>query len=243
MDKDVCKTFSNADQDARNLSVKELLSSLHVKFSSNFEAAKQTLPVAIEAEHKARLLSVASVHLLRLAGNEKHQQTLAQCLDEVFADCMCAIYLACCGMHVPARMLLRRSLELGLVVTAYWDAPAEFWAWREHDADISFAGICEYLQSAGYQSLLTHQSPAGPADVSQTLKLAGGLYRDLSNVVHPKTYNFSTAGASTFSFHPEDLEKSLSYTNRVNTAIAEVLSARFAGLAETLMTTSTKGRS
>jgi hypothetical protein len=232
---DVSKKVMSSAQDVRNLSVEELLASLHLKFSSNFEAAKQTLSAATEAEHKARLLSTASIHLGRLAGQEPHQEALAKCLDEVFADSMCAIYLACCGMHVAAGMLMRRSLELGFVVTAYWDAPADFWAWREHDADISFSQICDYLQSNGYRSLLSHQKAVSPADATETLKTVGALYRDLSNVVHPKTYNFATAGASSFNFHSGDLVKSLSYANRVHTAIANVLSARFTELAAILI--------
>ena len=60
------------------------------------------------------------------------------------------------------------------------------------------------------------------------------LYSELSNVVHPKLYNFSTAGVGAYSFQPEDLVLTLSYAAKVHTAIATILSARFLDIAELL---------
>jgi len=228
---------SGTRPDATPLSADELLSALHSKFCANFDASRPSLVDATEAERQARALSNAGQYLERLAGNVPHQRELAACLDEIFADSICAIYLASCGLHAPARMLLRRSLELGLVVAAYWDSPVDFWNWREHDADIRFTILCTYLQSDGYKSLLAHQPTISQMDAGQTLSALAKLYSELSNVVHPKAHNFSTAGVNAFAFRAGDLAKTLSYATRVHSAIANILAARFAELEEILLPT------
>lgn len=216
--------------DARPLTVEELLSALHLKFSDNFRASKLHADRANEVERQARALSVASKMLEKAAGDSTHQRELARYLDEVFGDSICAVYLSCCGMNVPARMLLRRSLELGLVVAAYWDSPVDFWTWREHDGDIRFATLCAHIRSAGYNTLCQKQTHVSSVDSSKVLQDIDSLYGDLSNVVHPKPYNFSTAGANAYVFNDETLSKTLSYAGRVLTTIASLLATRFAEL-------------
>jgi hypothetical protein len=220
--------------DARPLTVEELLSALHLKFSDNFSVFKLHADSANEVERQARALSVASNMLEKTAGDSVHQRELARCLDEVFGDSICAVYLSCCGMNVPARMLLRRSLELGLVVAAYWDSPVDFWAWREHDGDIRFATLCTHIRSAGYTTLCQKQARVSSVDSSKVLQDIDSLYGDLSNVVHPKPYNFSTAGANAYVFNDETMRKTLSYAGRVLSTIATLLSARFAELVPVL---------
>lgn len=218
--------------DARPRSAEDLLSALHTKFSGNFDAAKPVLQTATEAERQARILSTSSEILKRQAGDVPHQRALVACLDEIFADSICAIYLACCGLNVPARMLLRRSLELGLVVTAYWDSAVDYWSWRDHDADIRFSELCTFLQSDGYKSLLAHQRTVSQVDAAETLRALPGLYAELSNVVHPKAYNFSTAGLRAFEFRADDLAETLSYATKVSSGLSIILAARFAELGE-----------
>jgi hypothetical protein len=229
------KLKTEQKEDSRLRSVEELLCALHAKFSANFDIAKPTLSTAAEAERQVRSLSVACKILERLAGDVQHQRALAACLDEIFADSMCAIYLAFCGLNIPARMLLRRSLELGLVVTAYWDSAVDYWSWREHDTDVRFQDLCTFLQSNGYKSLLVHQRTVSKVDASETLRALPGLYSELSNVVHPKTYNFSTAGSHAFNFCADDLAKTLTYVTKVSSALGTVLAARFAELSGIVM--------
>lgn len=216
--------------DARPLTVEELLSALHVKFSENFRASKPHADSANEVERQARSLSAASKILEKAAGDSTHRRELARYLDEVFGDSICAVYLSCCGMNVPARMLLRRSLELGLVVSAYWDSPVDFWTWREHDGDIRFATLCAHIRSEGYKTLCQKQARVSSVDSSKVLQNIDALYGDLSNVVHPKPYNFSTAGANAYMFNDETLRKTLSYAERVLATIATLLATRFAEL-------------
>lgn len=214
--------------DARPRTVEELLSALHLKFSNNFAASQQQIGRASGVERQARSLCTASNLLAKSAGDSEHQRELAKCLDEVFGDLICAIYLSCCGMNVPARMLLRRSLELGLVVAAYWDSPVNYWTWREHDGDIKFSTISAHLRSDGYKTMCKKQATVSEVDCTDILQTLDTLYGDLSNVVHPKLYNFSTAGANSYTFNDEDFGKTLSYAARVLSTISTVLSARFA---------------
>lgn len=216
--------------DARPLSAGELLTALHLKFSANFSSSRSMHAMAVEVERQARSLTAASNQLQELSNNSSHQSALIKCLDEIFGDSMCALYLACCGMNVPARMLLRRSLELGLVVAAYWDSPVDYWNWQVHDEDIRFTTLFAHVQSAGYKTLCEREPIVSKVDASDTYKGLERLYRDLSNVVHPKPYNFSTTGVSAYSFQSTDMEKTLSYASQVLSAIAIILAARFAPL-------------
>jgi len=225
---------SNAS-DARPLSAVELLSALNQKFLANFESSRSYLVLAEEVERQARALSLASEYLEGVAGAVPHQRALAKGLDEIFGDSMCAVYLASCGMNVPARMLLRRSLELGLVVAAYWDSPVSFWTWREHDGDIRFATLLSHVGSDGYKTLCQRQETVSQVDPTGAFQGLDTLYGELSDVVHPKPDNFSTAGVNAYSFQPDDLRKTLSYAGQVHSAIATILSARFAGLVKILM--------
>lgn len=156
--------------DVRPRTVEELLSALHQKFSDNFSASKSQIDLAKNAERKARVFSAASDRLKTAAGDLAHQRERARRLDEVFGDSICAIYLSCCGLNAPARMLLCRVLELGLVVSACWDSPVEFWTWREHDGDIRFATLCSLLRSDGYKTLCKKQTTVSEVDCSEALK-------------------------------------------------------------------------
>lgn len=216
---------SNEKIDARPLSVAEVLEALHTKFSDNFETCKSVLFEAEQAEEKARIISAMSARLHTMAGENAHQRQLAMYVDEIFGDSICAIYLASCGLHVPAQMLLRRSLELGLVIAAYWDSPADFWQWREHDGDIRFAALSTTLSSAGYITFLNKLPRAQPVEASLFAGLQS-LYSDLSNVVHPKPYNFATT-TSNYSFSATNFTRTMNLSKRTYTYISEIIKARF----------------
>ena len=221
---------ANTVADVRPLNAGELLSALHLKFADNFNGSRSMHTQAIEVERQARSLAGTSSQLQRLSSNSPHQFALIKCLDEIFGDSMCALYLACCGMTVPARMLLRRSLELGLVVVAYWDSPVDYWNWQEHDEDIRFSTLFAHLQSPAYKTMCQQQFPVSSVDSSDSLNSLEKLYKDLSNVVHPKPYNFSTAGATAYSFQSADMTKTLAYASQILSVISITLAARFASL-------------
>lgn len=220
----------NTAPDARPLSAAALLSALHGKFSENFASSRAMHHLAIEVEQQARSITTASNQLQQLSTNSSHQSALTKCLDEIFGDSMCALYLACCGMNVPARMLLRRSLEVGLVVAAYWDSPVDYWNWQVHDEDIRFTTLLAHLQSPGYKTMCERQSTVSTVDASDVHKGLEKLYKALSNVVHPKPYNFATSGLNGYTFQSIEMEKTLTYASQVLSAITTLLVFRFASL-------------
>lgn len=213
--------------DARPLSTVELLQALHSKFSINFSQSQPSLPLADPVERQARMLSDVAQQLRREAGQSTHQSALAGYLDEIFGDSMCALYLASCGLCVPAQMLLRRALELGLTVVAYWDSPVDFWKWREHDGDIRFAELCSYLEDPAYTTFLKHQRNGATADLRQSLSELTPLYRALSNVVHPKPKNFTTKPGGGYSFKDEEFVGTVQLSEKVYRVLLSLMIQRF----------------
>ena len=74
-----------------------------------------------------------------------------------------------------------------------------------------------------------------PAVVPKLAAIVHQLYAELSNVVHPKAYNFSTAGPRAFEFRANDLATTLSYATKVSSGLSIILAARFAELGEIVM--------
>ncbi|MDL1888330.1 hypothetical protein FBQ96_01875 [Nitrospirales bacterium NOB] len=213
--------------DARPLSTVELLQALHSKFSINFSQSQPSLPLADHVERQARMLSDVAEQLRCEAGQSNHQSALAGYLDEIFGDCMCALYLASCGLCVPAQMLLRRALELGLTVVAYWDSPVDFWKWREHDGDIRFTELCSYLEAPAYTTFLRHQRNGATVDLRPPLSELFPLYRDLSNVVHPKPRNFTTKPGGGYSFKHEEFVRTVQLSENVYQVLLNLMIERF----------------
>jgi hypothetical protein len=212
--------------DSRPLSASELLERLHKKFAQNFASSVSFQVRAATAEQLARTLWEKRSGL-NAPNRQRHQDELSVYLDEIFGDCVCALYLASCGLNVPARTLLRRSLELGLAITSYWDSPVEFWQWRMHDGDIKFSSLLAQLQTEGYSTFLAQLPRDKPPDISGTLERVRKLYSDLSNVVHPKPYNFSTGSGNGYDFSAGEYDRTVTYAEQVARALIELLDARF----------------
>lgn len=214
-------------QDTRPLSVDEVLSALHKKFSQNFTASKAEINKAGRSEQLARSLSVCASHLEELAGDARHRKLLAKYLDEIFADSVCALYLAGLGLTVPARTLLRRLLELGVVVLAYWDSPADFWNWRDHDGDIRFSELNARLTSNGYATFLSNLPRPTPVDARVVFGGINFLYGELSNVVHPKPYNFVTTAQAAYAFDEAAFAETIRLAEQVYSSLYSMILARF----------------
>jgi hypothetical protein len=216
--------------DSRPLSTDELLSALNKKFDENFRASFAVRHEAAQAEKLARLVSGTAATLQLRSGTNAHQKLLAKYIDEIFGDSICALYLGCSALDVPARMLLRRSLELGLVVVAYWDAPAEFFQWRDHDGDIRFSALYADLTRPGYLTYLANLRGGVAVDEKIVFGGLNELYGELSNVVHPKPYNFSTIGNRAYAFDVDTFRKTVKLAEKVYGSILLLLQTRFPDL-------------
>lgn len=213
--------------DARPLSVSELLSALNNKFLENYQTSATHHDYAKNAERLARKVSETAVHLRALAGGNDHQKYLADSVYEIFGDSVTALYLSCCGLVTPAKMLMRRSLELGMVVVSYWDNPAAFHQWREHDGDIRFSDLLAGVTTPGYLTYASKLTGRKPEDIQKDFHGLAGLYSALSNVVHPKPYNMVATNPDAYGFDEVAFKAAVSLSERTYGSIYNVLNARF----------------
>ncbi|MEG1767612.1 MAG: hypothetical protein RR311_04055 [Comamonas sp.] len=213
--------------DAKSVKFEKIIGSLHAKFGRNQGAAiahmKDDLP--------SDALLIAFFHVSEFLSKKKdcaaHEKLLAEYLKEIFADGVCVAYLAVSGLDTPARVITRRILELGYVVLAYYDNPAKFWDWNSNDKDISFSELEAFILSEGYISFLSKVSVVDSVrycSVASTLRLA---YAELSNVVHPKPYNFSINFDGAFDFNGSNLSKVLHLQETVCKGLLFLLFCRF----------------
>src|SRR5260370_12374938 len=116
----------------------KILSELHDKFGANVTAALACGDVGYQlVELKARLIPQIA-DALKARHRSVTQQEILSLFDEIFSDLICSLYLSSAALDVPAKMLLRRALELGIAALYLWDTPHSYWAWKELDADLNF---------------------------------------------------------------------------------------------------------
>src|SRR5262245_41195996 len=116
-----------------------LFRELHAKFAENLTQSLIACTNAFkEAEHKARLLADFQRALSRSPSPTEVHREMSCIVTEVFADVVTSIYLAAAGLDRPAECVLRRALELGVSLVYLWDMPHIYYAWRDHDEDLSF---------------------------------------------------------------------------------------------------------
>jgi hypothetical protein len=216
-------------EDKRRRSSSELLHELHRKFSTNFTAGIAHSILVADVEARAKKLCDARVRLREISIGE-HQRQLTLYLDEIFGDSICACYLSFCGMQIPARALLRRCLELGAAIAAYWDSPVQFWGWKEHDEDIRFSALFAHLQSAGFRTFCEKENPGTTDELVALSKVTELTYRELSDVIHPKPQKFATQFTDAYTFRVDDLRETLKLGESVQKIICGLLAARFSEL-------------
>src|SRR5687768_16804775 len=108
----------------------EVLRKLGAQFAQNFSTALTTqIPEIARVELKSRCLATVGELIRDKCCVSITQKQIAAIYDEIFADCICSIYLAAQGLDKPAQLVLRRVLELGLAVIYLWDQPHLFWGW------------------------------------------------------------------------------------------------------------------
>lgn len=220
--------------DSKLKPISEVFNEIHKKFGANLTAGQSYLELAETHECRARMITHVGQILGELADDE-HQRLISKYFDEVFGDLVCALYFFYTGLDVPGRMMLRRALELSLVGIAYWDNPASFWAWNSKNRDISFTELEDYLLGQGYARYL---EVVGCEDISvlqSSMKDLRKIFGLLSNVVHPKPYNFETASPTRFIFSEEDLKISLALLKDVQISLLKIVFCRFPNIREPLL--------
>jgi hypothetical protein len=214
--------------DAKPKPLSNLLAALHKKFGENLTsgASANDYHLAVKHEIRARVIQHIGVILGKRSTNLEHQKLIARYFDEIFGDMICSIYFSFSGLDNPSRILLRRALELALVTIAYWDSPSTFWGWHSNNDDVSFKDLAKLLSSAGYQKFIEVEGCKIPK-VAEAVRILSDQYATLSNVVHPKPYNFETGLSHKFSFASADLEASLEILENVQISFIRLLLCRF----------------
>lgn len=208
----------------------DIINKLHLKFGQNVELAIDSKPRLLEEfEIKMRAVHYLGQILEKHPGHSVTQKEIVSIFSEIFADLSIAMYLACCAMDNPTKILLRRVLELGISTVYFWDLPYKFWSWRENDdyaSDLSFKDMLEYLNNSGYRGYVASETGVG-IDEFLDKQAVNNLYRELSNVIHGKLDNFESVLPGRFSHSNEDLEKSIRIGIRVENILLSVWRTRF----------------
>lgn len=214
--------------DAKLKPLPDLLEALHKKFGENLTtgASADDYNLAVKHEIRARVIQYIGVILGKRSTNLEHQKLISKYFDEIFGDMVCAIYFSFSGLDNPARMLIRRALELALVTIAYWDNPAAFWGWNSNNDDISFKELTKLLSGTGYQKFIEVEGSKILNTVEFVKKLSD-QYANLSNIVHPKPYNFETMLSNKFFFSSNDLKTSLGIIEVIQISFIQLLLCRF----------------
>lgn len=212
--------------DSQPKPISDIFSELHDKFGRNLNMGATYLELAEPHECRARMIRHAG-QILSKEAVEEHQKLISSYFDEIFGDMVCSLYFFYTGLDVPGRMVLRRALELSLVSVSYWDSPAAFWAWNSKNKDISFTELEEYLSGPGYARYLEAIGCLDTSVVHGAVKELRRSFAVLSNVVHPKPYNFETISPGKFIFFEPDLQISLNLLKDVQIALLKILLCRF----------------
>lgn len=165
--------------DAKRKPLSDLFHEFHVKFGENLKTASPDYSLAEDHEVRTRLIRHIGILLGQKENNLEHQKLISKYFDEIFGDMVCALYFAFIGLDNPARIILRRALELGLASVCYWDNPTAFWGWNSKNQDISFGELDESISSAGYLIFIESEGCVNYADWGQVLQ---------SNTVHRAAY-------------------------------------------------------
>jgi len=205
-----------------------ILRRLASHFSANLDSALSTAVAEVSrVEMKARCLTSVGTVLKDQCATNETQREIAKIYDEVFADCVCSIYLAGQGLDRPAQLVLRRVLELGVAAVYLWDVPHEYWGWRQYDKDLSFSEMTEHLSAPAYLRYVAAMNEREDAIPIFEVTLARNEYRALSNTVHGKIATFETGIADRFHHSDEDWKTHLGRVEAIQNLLLDAARGRF----------------
>lgn len=208
---------------------------LATQFQKNFaEALSAQMPEVSRVELKSRCLSSVGELLRDKSAVSDTQKQIAAIYDEIFADCVCSIYLAAQGLDKPAQLVLRRILELGLAAIYLWDQPHLFWGWKDFDEDLSFTEITGYLSAQSYLRFVASENGTTEPNQLFNVTLARNEYRALSNTVHGKFSTFESPLLDRFRHSDVDWKAHLARLEAIQDLLLMIAKTRFTVVRENL---------
>ena len=182
-------------------------------------------------ESEMRLLPEIGTSLRNFAVSPT-QAEIGGLFDEIFSDLACSLYLSACALDIPAGMLLRRGLEIGIASLYLWDHPQTFWAWREHDEDLSFKEMLESISSMKYRTFVQRENPAYDGTEIVNATQCNSMYRKFSNVMHGKISSFESMNPDRFTYAEADWKIQLHDTQAVTSIVTNAWSKRHQKISE-----------
>ncbi|WP_438498557.1 hypothetical protein [Paenibacillus sp. IHBB 3054] len=200
---------------------------LHKKFRSNFtKALENESELVARVEIKARSFAIFGQIISQENSLELHQIEIISIFDELFSDISIGIYFAACSLENPAKIQLRRVLELGIAVVYLWDMPHVFWGWKNHDNDLNFNDMLEHFSKEGYKAFIkTLNTSYNDEDIIH-YKSAKRLYRVLSNTVHGKITTFESNLPKRYAHQTEDWRLFLEMAEEVEDILLDLWNKR-----------------
>lgn len=210
---------------AKRLPINHLLENLHTSFGTNIkDISPETLELIENIDINSRIIDAIRVELRAAYARDDSQKLgCTDILDEIFTDFSLAMYLFSVSLIVPARMLVRMALELGIASVYMWDIPHEYWGWVKHEDDLSFSKMIEHLSSDRYATHLANVHGKKACDQTQLKK----FYSSLSNTVHGKLNDLPPLSPERYRFDKNNIQTHLKLTIEVQQALINIWSGRF----------------
>lgn len=203
-----------------------ILKELKQKFGENLDKSLDDCPNFEEIEIKNRSFYYLG-EILGKSRSETHKQ-ISLIFNEIFSDLTVATYLVHSAINNPAKILLRRVLELGISILFFWDLPHKFWGWKninEYETDLHFSENLNYLSSLGYKEYLINEYSIDNWHVDKDE--LNELYRQLSNTIHGKHITFTSNFEDYYSFSKKEFQIHESLILSCQNLILRYLECRF----------------
>lgn len=175
-----------------------------------------------------------SLHGIALVGeilnglkHSKHHEICCKIYDEIFSDGVASIYLASNAMDKPAKIVLRRVLELGLAALYLWDMPHMAFSWDKHDQDLSFSEMLNHINSRGYISYVNTENNSEIEYAILPSVRAQKIYGELSDIVHGKITTFESSMDDRFQFVESDWSQFIKLIEEMSVMLLKAYLSRF----------------
>lgn len=205
-----------------------IMEKLNLKFASNLmRCLKEEVEHLAGVERKTRLFAALGQVLAESPDLNPHQKELVPIFDEVFSDVTISLYLAGCALDKPAKIILRRVLELGIGVIYLWDLPHMFWGWKCHSLDLNFKEMIDHLSKDHYRTFLKSISKEYKGEDICDFKQARQLYGLLSDTAHGKIGTFESNLPDRFAHNQADWLNHLKSVEQVEDILLDLWQKRF----------------
>lgn len=210
-----------------NKDPRQVLIDLNDKFSGNFAEWKKTSDHKLDKSFSGLHCIAAVGDILSNKKTSKHHETCCKIYDEIFSDGVSSIYLAANAMDKPARIVLRRVLELGLTAIYLWDMPHMAFSWEQYDKNLSFTEMLSHINSDGYIAYVGNENNVSlDAEIVPTRK-AQDIYGSLSDIVHGKITTFETSVPERFKYVEGDWNEFVTMLDEVVDILVSAYLKRF----------------